>query len=149
MDKTILDEFVEALNKAKKSTYTQIITNLLNTLKEDANNNYKDFKEHIDNKCDCNCAIKTYYELFGKVSDDELKEIIKENNITKDIFKNFDNILFNKFVSNNRKTRSIIENTCKRMNNIFDSNDKDKDKDKPLEDMTKKELINMIRNKFM
>ena len=35
------------------------------------------------------------------------------------------------------------------MNNIFDSNDKDKDKDKPLEDMTKKELINMIRHKFM
>lgn len=145
MNKTILDEFVEALNKAKKSTYTQIITNLLNTLKEDANNNYKDFKEHIDNKCECNCAIEAYYELFGKVSDDELKEIIKENNITKDIFTNFDNILCTKFVNNNANIRITIEKTRKRMDDIFGSGDKDK----PLEDMTKEELINMIRNKFM
>lgn len=145
MDKTIIDEFVAALNKAKEATYTQIITRLFNNLKKDADKGYKDFKEHIDEKCDCNCAIEVYYESFDKLSDDELKEIIKENDITKDIFKNFDNILSNKFVSNNRNTRSIIENTRKRMNNIFDSNNKDKS----LEDMTKEELINMIRNKFM
>ena len=33
MDKTIIDEFVAALNKAKEATYTQIITRLFNNLK--------------------------------------------------------------------------------------------------------------------
>lgn len=145
MDKTIIDEFIAALNKAKEATYTQIITKLFNTLKNDSKNDYKEFKEHIDDKCNCNCAIEAYYEVFGKLSDDELKEIIKENNITKDIFVNFDNILCAKFVNNNANIRITIEKTRKRMDDIFGSGDKDK----PLEDMTKEELINMIRNKFM
>ena len=145
MNKSIIDEFITALNKAKETSYTQIITRLFNTLKNDADKDYKTFKEHIDDDCNCNCAIEVYYKSFDKLSDDELKEIIKENDITKDIFKNFDIILSNKFISNYNNTRSIIENTRKRMNNIFDSNDKDK----PLEDMTKEELINMIRNKSL
>lgn len=145
MNKSIIDEFIAALNKAKSVTYTEIVTKLFNTLKNDADKDYKTFKEHIDDDCNCNCAIEVYYKSFDKLSDDELKEIIKENDITKDIFKNFDIILSNKFISNYNNTRSIIENTRKRMNNIFDYNDKDK----PLEDMTKEELINMIRNKSL
>ena len=144
MNKTIIDEFVEALNKAKEATYTQLVTKLFNNLKDDAKKDYKDFKEHVDDKCDCNCAIAVYYELFGKLSDDELKEIIKENNITKDMFVNFDHILIEKFVSNNNNIRSTIEKTRNRMNKIFDSDYKDN-----LEDMTKEELINMIRNKAL
>lgn len=144
MNKTIIDEFVEALNKAKSATYTEIITRLFNTLKADSDKDYKDFKEHIDEKCDCNCAIAVYYEMFGKLTDDELKEIIKENNIDKDLFVNFDHILIEKFVSNNNNIRATIEETRKRMNKIFDSNHKDN-----LEDMTKEELINMIRNKSL
>lgn len=145
MNKTIVDEFVEALNKAKSATYTEIVTRLFNTLKADKESDYKDFKEHIDDRCDCNCAIKAYYETFGKLSDDELKEIIKENNITKDIFQNFDSILTNKLIRNNTITRDIMEKTRERMDTIFASNDKNK----PLEDMTKEELINMIRNKSL
>ena len=144
MDKTFIDEFVAALNKAKEATYTQIITKLFNTLKNDSKNDYKDFKEHIDDKCDCNCAIEIYYKLFGKLTDNELKAIIKENNITKDLFVNFDHILVEKFVSNNNNIRSTIEKTRERMNKIFDSGYKDN-----LEDMTKEELINMIRNKSL
>lgn len=144
MNKTIIDEFVEALNKAKSATYTEIVTKLFNNLKNDAKKDYKDFKEHIDDKCDCNCAIAVYYELFGKLTDDELKEIIKENNITKDLFANFDDILTTKFVNNNANIRSTIEKTRERMNKIFDSDHKDN-----LEDMTKEELINMIRNKSL
>lgn len=144
MNKTIIDEFVEALNKAKSATYTEIITRLFNTLKADSDKDYKDFKEHIDEKCDCNCAIAVYYEMFGKLTDDELKEIIKENNIDKDLFVNFDHILIEKFVSNNNNIRATIEETRKRMNKIFDSDHKDN-----LEDMTKEELINMIRNKSL
>ena len=144
MNKTFIDEFVAALNKAKEATYTQIITKLFNTLKNDSKNDYKEFKEHVDDKCNCNCGIEAYYEAFGKLSDDELKEIIKENNITKDIFVNFDHILIEKFVSNNNNIRSTIEKTRERMNKIFDSDHKDN-----LENMTKEELINIIRNKFM
>ena len=144
MDKTFIDEFVAALNKAKSATYTEIITRLFNTLKADADKDYKDFKEHIDEKCDCNCAIAVYYEMFGKLSDDELKEIIKENNIDKDLFVNFDSILTTKFVNNNANIRSTIEKTRERMNKIFDYDHKDN-----LEDMTKEELINMIRNKSL
>lgn len=143
MNETIIDEFVEALNKAKSATYTEIVTRLFNNLKNDAKKDYKDFKEHVDNKCDCNCAIAVYYEMFGKLSDDELKEIIKENNIDKDLFVNFDNILIEKFVSNNNNIRSTIERTRNRMNKIFDSGQDN------LEDMTKEELINMIRNKSL
>lgn len=143
MKQDIIDQFVMALNRAKEATYKQIIAKLFNTLKNDREEDYKEFKEHIDDKCDCNCAIKAYYESFDKLSDDELKEIIKENNITKDIFQNFDSILTDKFVSNNADIRSTIEHTRERMNKIFDSGDKDK----RLEDMTKEELINMIRNK--
>lgn len=145
MNETIINEFIAALNKAKSVTYTEIVTRLFNTLKDDADKDYKDFKEHIDEKCDCNCAIAVYYEMFGKLSDDELKTIIKENNITKDIFTNFDNILCTKFVNNNANIRITIEKTRKRMDTIFGSGDKDK----PLEDMTKEELINMIRNKSL
>lgn len=144
MNKTLIDEFVTALNKAKETTYIKVITRLFNTLKGDAEQDYKDFKEHIDDKCDCNCAIEAYYEVFGKLSDDELKEIIKENNITKDVFTNFDDILTTKFVNNNANIRSTIEKTRERMNKIFDSDHKDN-----LENMTKEELINMIRNKSM
>lgn len=144
MNKTIIDEFVEALNKAKSATYTEIVTKLFNNLKNDAKKDYKDFKEHINDKCDCNCAIAVYYELFGKLSDDELKEIIKENNITKDLFVNFDDILTTKFVNNNANIRSTIEKTRERMNKIFDSGHKDN-----LEDMTKEELIDMIRKKAL
>lgn len=144
MDKTIIDKFVAALNKAKSVTYTEIVTRFFNTLKDDAKKDYKDFKEHIDDKCDCNCAIAVYYELFGKLSDDELKAIIKQNNITKDLFVNFDHILIDKFVSNNNNIRHTIEKTRNRMNKIFDSDHKDN-----LEDMTKEELINMIRNKSL
>lgn len=144
MNKTIIDEFVEALNKAKEATYTQLVTRLFNNLKDDAKKDYKDFKEHVDDKCDCNCAIAVYYEMFGKLSDDELKEIIKENNIDKDLFVNFDHILIEKFVNNNSNIRSTIEKTRERMNKIFDSGHKDN-----LEDMTKEELINMIRNKSL
>lgn len=144
MNKTFIDEFVAALNKAKSATYTEIITRLFNTLKADADKDYKDFKEHIDEKCDCNCAIAVYYEMFGKLSDDELKEIIKQNNISKEIFVNFDSILTTKFVNNNANIRSTIEKTRERMNKIFDSDHKDN-----LEDMTKEELINMIRNKSL
>lgn len=144
MNKTFIDEFVAALNKAKSATYTEIITRLFNTLKADADKDYKDFKEHIDEKCDCNCAIAVYYEMFGKLSDDELKEIIKQNNISKEIFVNFDSILTTKFVNNNANIRSTIEKTRQRMNKLFDSDHKDN-----LEDMTKEELINMIRNKSL
>lgn len=144
MNKTFIDEFVATLNKAKSVTYTEIVTRLFNNLKDDAKKDYKDFKEHVDDKCDCNCAIAVYYELFGKLSDDELKAIIKENNITKDLFVNFDHILIEKFVSNNNNIRSTIEKTRERMNKIFDSGHKDN-----LEDMTKEELINMIRNKSL
>lgn len=145
MDKTFIDEFVTALNKAKSATYTEIVTRLFNTLKADADKDYKDFKEHIDEKCDCNCAIAVYYEMFGKLSDDELKEIIKQNNISKEIFVNFDSILTTKFVNNNANIRSTIEKTRERMNKLFDSDHEDKD----LEDMTKEELIDMIRNKSL
>ena len=145
MNKTFIDEFVAALNKAKSATYTEIITRLFNTLKADADKDYKDFKEHIDEKCDCNCAIAVYYEMFGKLTDDELKEIIKENNIDKDLFVNFDSILTTKFVNNNANIRSTIEKTRQRMNKLFDSDHEDRD----LEDMTKEELINMIRNKSL
>lgn len=144
MNKNFIDEFVTALNKAKEATYTEIITRLFNTLKADADKDYKNFKEHINDNCDCNCAIKAYYELFGKLTDNELKEIIKENNIDKDLFVNFDHILIEKFVSNNSNIRSTIEKTRERMNKIFDSGHKDN-----LEDMTKEELINMIRNKSL
>ena len=144
MDKTFINEFVATLNKAKSVTYTQLVTRLFNTLKVDADKDYKDFKEHIDEKCDCNCAIEIYYELFDKVSDDELKEIIKQNNISKDLFVNFDDILTTKFVNNNANIRSTIEKTRERMNKIFDSDHKDN-----LENMTKEELINMIRNKSL
>lgn len=143
MNETIIDEFVATLNKAKSVAYTEIVTKLFNNLKNDAKKDYKDFKEHIDDKCDCNCAIAIYYELFGKLSDDELKEIIKENNIDKDLFVNFDHILIEKFVSNNNNIRSTIEKTRERMNKIFDSGQDN------LENMTKEELINMIRNKSL
>lgn len=143
MNKTIIDEFVEALNKAKEATYTQLVTRLFNNLKDDAKKDYKDFKEHVEDKCDCNCAIAVYYEMFGKLSDDELKEIIKENNIDKDLFVNFDHILIEKFVGNNNNIRSTIEKTRERMNKIFDSGQDN------LENMTKEELINMIRKKAL
>lgn len=143
MNKNFIDEFVAALNKAKEATYTQLVTRLFNNLKDDAKKDYKDFKEHVDNKCDCNCAIAVYYEMFDKLSDDELKEIIKENNIDKDLFVNFDQILIEKFVNNNSNIRSTIERTRNRMNKIFDSGQDN------LEDMTKEELINMIRKKAL
>lgn len=143
MNETIIDEFVATLNKAKSVAYTEIVTKLFNNLKDDAKKDYKDFKEHIDDKCDCNCAIAIYYEMFGKLTDNELKEIIKENNIDKDLFVNFDHILIEKFVSNNNNIRSTIEKTRERMNKIFDSGQDN------LEDMTKEELINIIRKKAL
>lgn len=143
MNKNFIDEFVAVLNKAKETTYTQLVTRLFNNLKDDAKKDYKDFKEHVEYKCDCNCAIAIYYELFDKLSDDELKEIIKQNNIDKDLFVNFDHILIEKFVNNNSNIRSTIEKTRERMNKIFDSGQDN------LEDMTKEELINMIRKKAL
>ena len=152
MKKDIVEQLIIALNKANETpSYKEIVTRLFNNLKADKEENYKDFKEHVDNKCDCNCAIKAYYEVFDNLSDDELKEIIKENNITKDIYENFDKILCDKYVSNNYNLNSIMRDTNKRLQCIFYAVDEDKpleDKpleDKSLEDMSKEELINMIK----
>ena len=147
MNENIIKQILKILDESKETPNPKvIITKLFNTLKADKEEDYKDFKEHVDNNCDCNCAIKAYYEVFDNLSDDELKEIIKENNITKDIFENFDKILCDKYISNNYNLNSIMRDTNKRLQCIFYAVDEDKPlEDKSLEDMSKEELINMIK----
>lgn len=142
MNENIIKQILKVLDEAKKTPNPKVVVaKLFNTLKADKEEDYKDFKEHVDNNCDCNCAIKAYYEVFDNLSDDELKEIIKENNITKDMFENFSSILHDKYINNNISINDIIESTNKRLYGIFDA----VRKDKPLEDMSKKELIDMIK----
>lgn len=147
MKKDIVKQLIIALNKANETpSYKEIVTKLFNNLKKDSEEDYKDFKEHVDDKCDCNCAIKAYYEVFDNLTDDELKEIIKENNITKDMFENFDKILCAKYISNIYGIKNLMRNTSKRMRDIFNAVREDKPlEDKSLEDMSKDELINMIK----
>ena len=147
MKKDIVEQLIIALNKANETpSYKEIVTRLFNNLKANKEEDYKDFKEHVDEKCDCNCSIKAYYEVFDNLSDDELKEIIKENNITKDMFENFDKILCDKYISNNYDINTIMRDTNKRLQSIFYAVYEDKPfEDKSLEDMTKEELINMIK----
>ena len=147
MKKDIVEQLIIALNKANETpSYKEIVTRLFNNLKADKEEDYKDFKEHVDEKCDCNCSIKAYYEVFDNLSDDELKEIIKENNITKDMFENFDKILCDKYISNNYDINTIMRDTNKRLQSIFYAVYEDKPiEDKALEDMTKEELIDKIK----
>lgn len=142
MNENIIKQILKILDESKETPNPKvIITKLFNTLKADKEEDYKDFKKHVNNECDCNCSIKAYYEVFDNLSDDKLKEIIKENNITKDIFENFDKILCDKFVSNNYGIKSIMRNTNRRLQDIFNA----VREDKPLEDMTKEELIDKIK----
>ena len=142
MKKDIVKQLIIALNKANETpSYKEIVTKLFNNLKKDSEEDYKDFKEHVDDKCDCNCAIKAYYEVFDNLTDDELKEIIKENNITKDMFENFDKILCDKYISNNAGIKGLMRNTNRRLQGIFNA----AREDKALEDMTKEELIDKIK----
>lgn len=147
MKKDIVEQLIIALNKANETpSYKEIVTRLFNNLKKDSEEDYKDFKEHVDEKCDCNCSIKAYYEVFDNLTDDELKEIIKENNITKDMFENFDKILCDKYISNSYGIKKLMRNTSKRMRDIFNAVREDKPlEDKSLEDMTKEELIDIIK----
>ena len=145
MNENIIEQIIEVLGKAEKAkkapSYKAIVTKLLNTLKADKEEDYKNFKEHVDNECDCNCSIKAYYEVFDNLTDDELKEIIKENNITKDMFENFDKILCDKYISNNAGIKGLMRNTNRRLQGIFNA----AREDKALEDMTKEELIDKIK----
>lgn len=142
MNENIIKQILKVLEEDKETPAPKaIVTKLFNTLKADKEEDYKDFKEHVNENCDCNCAIKAYYEVFDNLSDDELKEIIKENNITKDMFENFDKILCDKFVSNNYGIKSIMRNTNRRLQGIFST----VREDKALEDMTKEELIDKIK----
>ena len=79
--------------------------------------------------------------MFDNLTDDELKEVIKENNITKDIYENFDNILCDKYISNNAGIKGLMRNTNRRLQGIFNA----AREDKALEDMTKEELIDKIK----
>lgn len=141
MNKSIIEQIIEVLDKAKETAPKAIIAKLFNTLKADKEEDYKNFKEHVNDYCDCNCAIKEYYAVFDNLNDDELKEIIKENNITKDIYKNFDKILCDKCISNNTDIKSIMMDTNKRLHGIFDA----VYENKPFEDMSKEELIDYIK----
>lgn len=142
MNENIIKQIIEVLDKAKETPAPKaIVTKLFNILKADKEEDYKDFKEHVNDKCDCNCSIKAYYEVFDNLSDDELKEIIKENDITKDMFENFDKILCDKYVSNNTNIKSVMRNTNRRLQSIFNAIREDK----ALEDMTKEELIDKIK----
>ena len=147
MKKDIVEQLIIDLNKANETpSYKEIVTRLFNNLKKDSEEDYKDFKEHVDEKCDCNCSIKAYYEVFDNLTDDELKEVIKENNITKDIYENFDKILCDKYISNNYDINIIMRDTNKRLQSIFYAVYEDKPiEDKALEDMTKEELIDKIK----
>lgn len=147
MNENIIKQIIAVLDKAKETPNSKaIVTKLFNTLKSDKEEDYKDFKQHVDDKCDCNCAIKAYYEVFNNLTDDELKEVIKENNITKDIYENFDKILCDKYISNNYDINIIMRDTNKRLQSIFYAVYEDKPiEDKALEDMTKEELIDKIK----
>lgn len=142
MNENIIEKIIEILDKAKEApSYKEIIIKLFNTLKSDKEEDYKDFKEHVDNDCDCNCAIKAYYEVFNNLTDDELEEVIKENNITRDIYENFDKILCDKYISNNSNIKGVMRDTNRRLQGIFNA----VREDKALEDMTKEELIDKIK----
>ena len=142
MNENIIKQIIAVLDKAKETPAPKaIVTKLFNTLKADKEEDYKDFKEHVDNDCDCNCAIKAYYEVFNNLTDDELEEVIKENNITKDIYENFDKILCDKYISNNSNIKGVMRDTNRRLQGIFNA----VREDKALEDMTKEELIDKIK----
>ena len=142
MNENIIKQILKILNETKETpTPKTVVTKLFNTLKADKEEDYKDFKEHVDNDCDCNCAIKAYYEVFNSLTDDELEEVIKENNITKDIYENFDKILCDKYISNNSNIKGVMRDTNRRLQGIFNA----VREDKALEDMTKEELIDKIK----
>ena len=141
MNENIIKQILKVLDEAKKTAPKVVVTKLFNTLKADKEEDYKDFKEHVDNDCDCNCAIKAYYEVFNNLTDDELEEVIKENNITKDIYENFDKILCDKYISNNSNIKGVMRDTNRRLQGIFNA----VREDKALEDMTKEELIDKIK----
>ena len=142
MNENIIKQIIAVLDKAKETPAPKVVvTKLFNTLKADKEEDYKDFKEHVDNDCDCNCAIKAYYEVFNNLTDDELEEVIKENNITKDIYENFDKILCDKYISNNSNIKGVMRDTNRRLQGIFNA----VREDKALEDMTKEELIDKIK----
>lgn len=142
MNENIIKQILKILNETKETpTPKTVVTKLFNTLKADKEEDYKDFKEHVDNDCDCNCAIKAYYEVFNNLTDDELEEVIKENNITKDIYENFDKILCDKYISNNSNIKGVMRDTNRRLQGIFNA----VREDKALEDMTKEELIDKIK----
>lgn len=141
MNENIIKQILKVLDEAKETAPKVVVTKLFNTLKADKEEDYKDFKEHVDNDCDCNCAIKAYYEVFNNLTDDELEAIIKENNITRDIYENFDKILCDKYISNNSNIKGVMRDTNKRLQGIFNA----VREDKALEDMTKEELIDKIK----
>lgn len=142
MNENIIKQILKILNETKETPAPKVVvTKLFNTLKADKEEDYKDFKEHVDNDCDCNCAIKAYYEVFNNLTDDELEEVIKENNITKDIYENFDKILCDKYISNNSNIKGVMRDTNRRLQGIFNA----VREDKALEDMTKEELIDKIK----
>ena len=61
------------------------------------------------------------------------------------MFENFDKILCDKYISNNYNLNSIMRDTNKRLQCIFYNVYEDKPENKPLEDMTKEELIDKIK----
>ena len=134
----------EVFNKEEevKPTEKEIVTKMFNLLIEGKEDNFKAFKEFL-NDSNCLCRISAYTEVINKTSFDELNEIAKETGITKEILDEFWKIMQDRCNEITSETNNELGYLKFRIGEIdFD----DKKEDKPdFDKMSKEELINYIK----
>lgn len=138
--KTILETLKEEKEKELKDKVS-VVTKIFNNFKEEKDDNYNGFKEFINGK-DCLCYIKGYAEFINDLSNDEIKQVINNTDLTEHELRTFVHILINKVIDVKNDIINIInELQIKFVNQINDKIEENID----FESMSKEELIDYIK----
>ena len=143
----IIEKIIREVIKGEeevKPTDKELITRMFNLLVEGAEDNFKSFKEFL-NDGSCLCRISAYANVINKSSFEELNEIAKETGITKEILDEFWELMQDRcdeIVSDVNKELGYLKFRIGEID--FDG----KEEIKPdFDRMTKEELIDYIRTK--
>lgn len=143
----VIEKIIREVIKCKeevKPTNRELITRMFNLLVEGAEDNFKSFKEFL-NDGSCLCRISAYANVINKSSFEELNEIAKETGITKEILDEFWKLMqdrCNEITSDVNKELGYLKFRIGEID--FDG----KEEDKPnFDKMTKEELIEYIKQK--
>lgn len=139
MDTNVLIKAIlEAVKENTEKDNVTIITSLFTKFKKEKDDNFDDFKEFINSR-ECLCHIKGYLDCINSLSEDEIKQVIANSNITKEDIKAFVDICTDKI---NRTCKELLDSAHTLENNFINNIEKPN-----LEDLSKEELIDIIKNK--